>query len=68
MRATARTEGRNPEVLEYTRWGSIDMQPDGVEGYAAQGVDRLVVGTTTTDLDEQLRELETFAARHGLRR
>ena len=44
------------------------MRPEGVEGYAAQGVDRLVVGTTTTDLDAQLRELETFAARHGLRR
>ena len=68
MRATARDAGRNPEALEYTRWGSIDMQPDGVEAYVAQGVDRLVVGTTSTDLDAQLRELEAFAARHGLRR
>jgi hypothetical protein len=55
-------------VLEYTRWGSIDMEPSGAESFAAQGVDRLVVSTTSADLDEQLRELEAFATRHGLRR
>jgi alkanesulfonate monooxygenase SsuD/methylene tetrahydromethanopterin reductase-like flavin-dependent oxidoreductase (luciferase family) len=68
MRTTARAEGRDPEVLQYTRWGSIDMQPSGVEAYAAQGVDRLVVGTTSADLNEQLRQLEAFATLHGLRR
>ncbi|HUB38535.1 MAG TPA: TIGR03619 family F420-dependent LLM class oxidoreductase [Streptosporangiaceae bacterium] len=68
MRATALAEGRDPEALEYTRWGSIDLEPSGVEAYAAQGVDRLVVGTTSGDLDEQLRQLEAFATLHGLRR
>jgi hypothetical protein len=65
---TILAEGRDPEVLEYTRWGSIDMEPGDVEASAAQGVDRLVVGTTSTDRSEQLRQLEAFATRHGLRR
>jgi probable F420-dependent oxidoreductase len=68
MRATAAAEGRDPDALEYTRWGSIDAEPSGVEAYAAQGVDRLVVSTTSADLDEQLRQLEAFAVRHGLGR
>jgi hypothetical protein len=38
------------------------------EAYAVQGVDRLVVGTTSTDLNQQLRPLEAFATLHGLRR
>jgi probable F420-dependent oxidoreductase len=68
MRETARAEGRDPGLLEYTRWGSINIEPGGVEAYSAQGVDRLVVGTTSTDPGEQLRQLEAFATRHGLRR
>jgi probable F420-dependent oxidoreductase len=68
MQTTALAEGRDPEALEYTRWGSIDMEPRGVEAYAAQGVDRLVVGTTSGDQNEQLRQLEAFATLHGLRR
>jgi probable F420-dependent oxidoreductase len=68
MRTTALAEGRDPEVLEYTRWGSIDMERGDVEGHAAQGVDRLVVGTTSSDRSEQLRQLEAFATLHGLRR
>jgi alkanesulfonate monooxygenase SsuD/methylene tetrahydromethanopterin reductase-like flavin-dependent oxidoreductase (luciferase family) len=68
MRATAVAEGRDPAALEYTRWGSIELEPSGVEGYAAQGVDRLVVSTTSTDLNDQLGQLEAFAIRHGLRR
>ncbi len=68
MRATAVAAGRDPEILEYTRWGSIELEPSGAEAYAAQGVDRLVVSTTSTDLNEQLRQLEAFATRHGLRR
>jgi hypothetical protein len=67
MHTTALAEGRDPEVLEYTRWGSIDMERADAEAYAAQGVDRLVVGTTSTDLNEQLRQLEAFATLHGLR-
>ena len=68
MHATALAEGRDPEVLEYTRLGSIDMDRSGVEAYAAQGIDRLVVGTTSSDLNEQLRQLEAFATLHSLRR
>jgi len=68
MHTTALAEGRDPEVLEYTRWGSIDTERSGAEAYAAQDVDRLVVGTTSTDLNEQLRQLEAFATLHGLRR
>ena len=66
MHATALAEGRDPEVLEYTRWGSIDLDRSDVEAYAAQGVDSLVVGTTSTDLNEQLHQLEAFATLHGL--
>jgi hypothetical protein len=44
------------------------MDRSGAEAHAAQGVDRLVVGTTSTDLNEQLRQLEAFATLHGLRR
>jgi probable F420-dependent oxidoreductase len=68
MHTTALAKGRDPEVLEYTRWGSIDLERSGAEAYAAQGVDRLVVGPTSTDLNEQLRQLEAFATLHGLRR
>jgi hypothetical protein len=68
MHTTAIAEDRDPEVLEYTRWGSIDIERSDVEAYAAQGVDRLVFGTTSTDLNEQLRQLEAFATLHGLRR
>ena len=68
MRTTALAEGRDPEVLEYTRWGSVDMEPGDAEAFAAQGVDRIVVGVPPGDLNDQLRQLEAFAARHGLRR
>jgi hypothetical protein len=67
-RTTPPAEGRDPEVLEYTRSGSIDMDGSDVGAYAAQGVDRLVVGTTSTDLNEQLRQLEALPTLHGLRR
>jgi hypothetical protein len=33
-----------------------------------KGVDRLVVGMTSTDLNEQLHQLEAFATLHDLRR
>jgi probable F420-dependent oxidoreductase len=68
MRSTALAADRDPDALEYTRWASIHMEPADVEGYAAQGVDRLVLSTTSAELDEQLRQLEAFAALHGLRR
>jgi hypothetical protein len=42
MHTTALAAGRDPQVPEYTCWGSINMQRRGVEADAAQGVDRLV--------------------------
>jgi hypothetical protein len=43
------------------------MEHKDVETYDGQGVDRPVVGTTSTDLNKQLRQLEAFATLHGLR-
>ncbi len=47
MHTTVLAEGGDPEVLEYTRWGSIDMDRSGAEAYAAEGVDRLGSVPTT---------------------
>jgi len=67
MRESAQEAGRNPDVLEYTRWGSLEVGPAGADAYAAQGVDRLVVGLPPGDLDGQRRLLDDFAREHGLR-
>lgn len=67
MRTTARDAGREPDALEYTRWGSLDLDADLVTARAAEGVDRLVVSSGATDLDEHLAELSTFADRVGLK-
>jgi probable F420-dependent oxidoreductase len=67
MRTTAAGQGRDPAALEYTRWGSIDLEPGAVEAYAAQDVDRLILSPPPAGLDDQLRQLEAFATRHGLR-
>ena len=61
----ARTTAAGRE-LEYTRWGSIDLTPEGVEAFAAQGVTRLVVSTSSADPAEQRDQLSAFAERHGL--
>lgn len=42
------------------------MDRGAVEALADQGVDRLVVGPTSIDLHEQLRQLEAFAILQGL--
>ncbi|MEU6037220.1 TIGR03619 family F420-dependent LLM class oxidoreductase [Actinomadura sp. NPDC047616] len=65
-RSTAVEAGRDPEALEYTRFGSMDMSTERVEAFAAQGVTRIVVGPTTTDPDEQREEMTTFATRFNL--
>jgi probable F420-dependent oxidoreductase len=67
MRATAREAGRDPDALEVTRWGSIDMTAADVAQHAADGVDRLVVGPASPSRPEQLDELSAFAERLGLR-
>ncbi len=67
MRATARDVGRDPGVLEVTRWGSIDMTADDVVREAGHGVDRLVVGPASANPAEQRDQLTAFAERLKLR-
>jgi len=52
MRTTAEAAGRDPDALEYTRWGSIDATADEVASSAAQGITRLVVAPASTDESE----------------
>ncbi|WP_327120334.1 TIGR03619 family F420-dependent LLM class oxidoreductase [Nocardia sp. NBC_01730] len=63
-RAAAIEAGRDPSALQCTRWGSIDMPLEHVEGLAAQGVTRVVVGA---DPDRALDQMSRFAERFGLR-
>jgi probable F420-dependent oxidoreductase len=63
MRATASDAGRDPDALEYTRWGSIDLTAADVEAHAARGTTRLVFGPASTDLSEQREQLSAFAKR-----
>jgi len=66
MRAEATAAGRDPEALEHTRWGQIDMTADEVQARASQGVTRLVVGPSSTDLAGMQAEMSSFAQRMGL--
>ncbi len=52
-----------PGTLEYTRWGSIDMNAADVDAHAEFGVNRLVIGPASADLDEQRDQLSAFASR-----
>ncbi|MGK5554252.1 TIGR03619 family F420-dependent LLM class oxidoreductase [Actinomadura kijaniata] len=65
-RSAAAEAGRDPDALEYTRWGSIDMTPGRVEAFAAQGVTRLVVAPTTAEPERQREEMSAFAGRFAL--
>jgi probable F420-dependent oxidoreductase len=58
-RAAATAAGRDPNALEYTRWGSTSLTREQVEALAAEGVTRLVVSG-----DEE--DLTVFAKRFGL--
>ncbi|NJP91978.1 TIGR03619 family F420-dependent LLM class oxidoreductase [Nonomuraea sp. FMUSA5-5] len=62
-RATAAGAGRDPDALEYTRFGAIDMPAGRVEELAARGVTRLVVSPSSVEPDEQRAEVEAFAKR-----
>jgi probable F420-dependent oxidoreductase len=66
MRAEAAEAGRDPEALEYTRWGQIGMTAEDVQEQAGQGVTRLVVGPGSSDLSGMQAEISSFAERHGL--
>ncbi|HEX9096018.1 MAG TPA: TIGR03619 family F420-dependent LLM class oxidoreductase [Candidatus Dormibacteraeota bacterium] len=63
MRTTAREAGRDPDRLELTRWGSIEMSEDDVETLAAAGTTRVVVSATSADPQAQREEISAFAAR-----
>ncbi|QFY05295.1 TIGR03619 family F420-dependent LLM class oxidoreductase [Nonomuraea phyllanthi] len=65
-RSTAAAAGRDPDALEYTRWGSMDMEPERVEELAAQGVTRVVVSPAAGSPDDQRMEMTAFAERFGL--
>jgi probable F420-dependent oxidoreductase len=66
MRAEAAAAGRDPAALEYTRWGQIDMTADEIQARASQGVTRLVVSPSSTELAGMQAELSSFAHRLGL--
>ncbi|MDR8411889.1 TIGR03619 family F420-dependent LLM class oxidoreductase [Nonomuraea sp. 3-1Str] len=66
VRSSAAEAGRDPDALEQTRWGTIDMTGDRVEELAAQGVTRLVISTSTPDVDGQREEMSAFARRFSL--
>jgi probable F420-dependent oxidoreductase len=61
MRAAAADAGRNPDTLEYTRWGSIDMSAADVQAHASNGTTRLVVGPVALDPRGQREEISAFA-------
>ncbi|MEV7012092.1 TIGR03619 family F420-dependent LLM class oxidoreductase [Streptosporangium sp. NPDC051022] len=65
-RSAAVEAGRDPETLEYTRSGPIDMTVDQVEAFAAQGVTRIVVSATATEPERQREEMSAFAQRFAL--
>ncbi|MEV2272616.1 TIGR03619 family F420-dependent LLM class oxidoreductase [Nonomuraea africana] len=65
-RLSAAEAGRDPEALEYTRWGSIGMTADDAEALAAQGVTRVVVNPMSPELQGQRDEMSAFAERFGL--
>jgi probable F420-dependent oxidoreductase len=66
MRSEAVAAGRDPAALEYTRWGQIDMTTSDVEARASQGVTRLVVSPSSTELEGMRDEISSFGRRVGL--
>ena len=65
-RSSAASAGRDPDSLEYTRWGSIGMAVEQLETFAEQGVTRIVVAPTTADPGQQREEMSAFGERFGL--
>ena len=63
MRTTAAEVGRDPDALEYTRCGSIDLTAADVESFALDGTTRLIVNTSSADPAEQRAQISAFADR-----
>lgn len=68
MRSAALEAGRDPDALDYTRWGSLDLTAEDIAAHARQGITRLIVAPAATELDELRDELSRFADRIGLPR
>jgi probable F420-dependent oxidoreductase len=66
-RRAAAEAGRDPDALEYTRMGSIELTQERAGQLAAEGVTRVVVGSTATDPAEQRDQMSAFAQRFLLR-
>jgi alkanesulfonate monooxygenase SsuD/methylene tetrahydromethanopterin reductase-like flavin-dependent oxidoreductase (luciferase family) len=67
MRTAALAAGRDPDRLELTLGGLLAATGDAeVEHAAGLGADRLVLSTTTADLDELGDQMAAFAERVGL--
>jgi probable F420-dependent oxidoreductase len=64
--ATASETGRDPDALQYTRWGSIGMSEVDAENFANDGVTRVVVSPTSADPVVQRAEMAAFAERFAL--
>lgn len=60
-RAAAVEAGRDPAELEYTRWGSLEMDRSRIETLAGEGVTRIVLPA-----GDNLDDLTDFATHHGL--
>ncbi|WP_103352324.1 LLM class F420-dependent oxidoreductase [Amycolatopsis sp. CA-128772] len=65
-RTTAREAGRDPDGLQHTRWGTLDMSAEDVDELAGQGVTRVVVTPGTADPARRREEMAAFAERFGL--
>ena len=65
-RTAAAEAGRDPAVLQYTRWGAMDLTAGDVEAFTAEGVTRLVVTPSSADPARQRDEMAAFAERFAL--
>ncbi|KDN19106.1 TIGR03619 family F420-dependent LLM class oxidoreductase [Amycolatopsis rifamycinica] len=66
VRGAAAEAGRDPDGVQYTRWGTLDMSTEDVERLARQGVTRVVVTPGTAEPGRRRDELAAFAGRFGL--
>jgi alkanesulfonate monooxygenase SsuD/methylene tetrahydromethanopterin reductase-like flavin-dependent oxidoreductase (luciferase family) len=67
MRTAARAAGRDPDAIELTLGGLLaDVDEPAVERALAAGADRLVLSTTTADLDELEDQMQALADRLSL--
>jgi hypothetical protein len=64
MRSYAARAGRDPESLQYTRWGSLDLSAARLDALEREGVDRLVISPPIDRVQVQLDDLSAFAEKH----